>query len=138
MLLPNYVCLASKLKILEIYRVQLPKGGSNEELLLSCLSLEILRVHFCNHKHIRTLLISAPQLKKLVLENRASCNNGSCKLQISTRNLKSLVLKGSLYEDDSLENLSSLECVKFESPVLVDAGMLIKVLQGLHNATILE
>ncbi|KAF5175499.1 F-box/FBD/LRR-repeat protein [Thalictrum thalictroides] len=138
MQLPKTVCLAPKLKILEIDGVELPNGLLNEELVLSCLSLEILRIHYCNHKHIRSLHICAPQLKKLVLENRSIGSNGFCKLQISTSNLKSLVLKGSLYEDYSLENLTSLECAKFESSALVDAGIVIKVLEGLHNATALE
>ncbi|KAF9597797.1 hypothetical protein IFM89_021882 [Coptis chinensis] len=137
---PNSICLAPKLKTLELESVRLPEGNSICEVVFSCPMLENLSIIYCDHSHIYMLNISALQLKNLKIQNTVECGNSSCFISISAPNLTSLRLKGSLYANYYLENLSSLvdakiECLLYER---VYPQLLIKILRGLQNATSLE
>ncbi|KAL5718454.1 hypothetical protein ACHQM5_011355 [Ranunculus cassubicifolius] len=138
--IPRYMRVAPHLRTIELSSTRLPYGKTNRDLNLKCPSLENLTIRHCDHRHLRVLEISAPQLKTLVLENQPSDHTSTCQLQISTPSLLSVVLKGTTYKEYSFTNLESLVNAKFDldEKYPVEAGMLYQVLNGFSNVRNLQ
>ncbi|KAF9608569.1 hypothetical protein IFM89_010001 [Coptis chinensis] len=134
--LPSSMCLASQLKTLELSHVLLPKGNLDGELVLSYPILENLCLKRCDLGHIATLNISAPRLENLVVKNKY--RDSPCKIKVSAPKLASFLLKGWLFGDYSLHNLSSLVNAQLDSPDEIHPKLLNKILKGLYNATSIE
>ncbi|KAL5718375.1 hypothetical protein ACHQM5_011282 [Ranunculus cassubicifolius] len=134
---PESICFAPKLKILHLESVRLSNGNSSGELKLCCPLLEDLILDDCDHGNLNILDISTPQLKNLVIKMWGYC---SCKINLRTPNLKSLFLRGYLYEEYSVENvLLSLASARIELPSCpMDLEPLTGILKGLHNVANLE
>ncbi|KAF5207479.1 F-box/LRR-repeat protein [Thalictrum thalictroides] len=136
LLIPHSLFLDAHLKSLSLSYVRLPEV---KVLTLSCSVLENLTISYCCHKHVKILKISAPELTNLELNNDRYTINNTCKLQVSTPNLTSLLLTGTMYQGYSFENLSSLVKSKIECHEVPDnADFLRNILEGLHNVTTLE
>ncbi|PIA56865.1 hypothetical protein AQUCO_00700906v1 [Aquilegia coerulea] len=133
LLIPHSVFLDTQLKSLKLELVRLPEGN----LTLSCSVLEKLTISYCDHSDVKLLNICAPKLNTLELKNDHDYND-TCKLRISTPNLKSLLLKGSMYMSYSFNKLSSLVKAKFECYEVPDVDIMRKILGSLNNATTLE
>lgn len=127
--IPQSINSASHLQTLQLYGATLSKNISNDEVEIRCPVLERLTIRNC--RYLGDLIISAPHLKKLVVENKTSTLNISCEIRISTPKLISLVLKGALFKDYSLTNLGSLVNAEVEFDETVDAQILINILRGL-------
>ncbi|PIA56799.1 hypothetical protein AQUCO_00700863v1 [Aquilegia coerulea] len=90
--MPDSLFSDTQLKSLHLEFVALPKS---ELVTLSCSVLENLIIRYCDHDNRQKLLnISAPKLTYLELTNDG--RNDKCKLQISTPNLISLILRENL------------------------------------------
>lgn len=130
--IPQSINSASHLQTLQLYGATFSKNISNDEVEIRCPVLERLTIRNC--RYLGDLIISAPHLKKLEVENETWTLNRSCEIKISTPKLISLVLKGALFKDYSLTNLGSLVNAEVELDEPVDAQILISILRGLYNA----
>ncbi|PIA34076.1 hypothetical protein AQUCO_03900172v1 [Aquilegia coerulea] len=132
--LPNSMCSATRLRILKLETVILPKGDPNGELVLTCPVLEEMFLKYCSHHDLKILSICAPQLNNLVISN---CRAASCKIKICSPNLSSLKLILACYKDYFLGNLSSLVTAEIDASQL-STKFLVRVLNGLCNVKTLK
>ncbi|KAL5711793.1 hypothetical protein ACHQM5_014034 [Ranunculus cassubicifolius] len=117
--LPSSMCTALRVKRLDLEGVKFPDGNSNGELIVSWLSLEVVRIGFCDFTHIQTLTISAPRLKIFDLSSRDE--DDSFKLNISCPNLKLL----------SWASGSSMDCSPVKIPAIVKADIIVFIRDNL-------
>ncbi|KAL5711792.1 hypothetical protein ACHQM5_014033 [Ranunculus cassubicifolius] len=117
--LPSSLCMASELKRLELKGIKFPNGNRKGELIVSWSNLEVARIEFCDFTHIRTLTISAPQLK--IFNFRSHDKEGSFQLNISCPNLKSL----------SWASGCSMDCSPMKIPTMVSADIIVFIRNNL-------
>ncbi|KAF5207335.1 hypothetical protein FRX31_003081 [Thalictrum thalictroides] len=138
-LLPITMCSAQHIIILKLVDVTFPDADSDGQLILSCPILKVLVMKNCEINHLKTLLVSTPQLEhiKLCIENSSL----DCKKNLCCPMLKSLYWRGKYADEISIMNYSALTrvtlkdlgycCLGFEAQL-----MFIKCL--FENAKVLK
>ncbi|PIA62350.1 hypothetical protein AQUCO_00200385v1, partial [Aquilegia coerulea] len=106
LILPETKRLFNHIKILCLEWVVLC-GEDSGDLLWDFPLMEKLSMINIQHMHLDSITISAPRLRYLLVESNYAYAE-DCKLNIRAPNLTTLKLKGHLYKDYSLKNLSSL------------------------------
>ncbi|KAL5698937.1 hypothetical protein ACHQM5_029906 [Ranunculus cassubicifolius] len=136
--LPSTICLASRIITLKLEYVKLPEGNAADgELVLSCPSLENLTILSCDDSHLKTLTISAPNLKMLDFIHEIRYKDGF-KIKICCRNIRSFTCFCGGNVDISLVDLVALDSAHISisgknSDKNLYAQLLIKILRGIHN-----
>ncbi|PIA52170.1 hypothetical protein AQUCO_01000211v1 [Aquilegia coerulea] len=138
----TFKSLLAQVKSLTLDAVRFEKANNDEsnEILVSSHVLEILKLEDCDYSGYDKLIISTPNLKKLVVIDDAIDYDGGteyCVIKICAQKLKVLQIKGYKYEDYMLESLESLEnaVVDIEDGSGEDlARCLANILKGLYNA----
>ncbi|PIA56059.1 hypothetical protein AQUCO_00700416v1, partial [Aquilegia coerulea] len=134
--------LSGQIKYLTLDKVRF--RGENNELILSSNAMENLIIKECDFGYESRFTINAPNLNKLTVDGKDSSSTANSRIRICAQNLMVLLIKGSMYQDYSLENVSSLVTAfidvyevtgLFASHLKVDlAKQFSNLLKGLHNA----
>ncbi|KAL5720835.1 hypothetical protein ACHQM5_013466 [Ranunculus cassubicifolius] len=142
--LPQRICSAPRIKILKLEYVKLPEGNADGVLDLSCPLLEKLYMLSCDDSHLKLLTISAVLLTHLEFAKEYYCDESSCKINICSPNLVSILCFGCGYLDISVVNLPALVSADInmsrydKTDKEVHLKLLVKVLKGVHKARVLK
>ncbi|KAF5176045.1 hypothetical protein FRX31_034366 [Thalictrum thalictroides] len=102
--------ISCSIKSLNLQKLELPNGNDDKEFILSCPVLEVLILHDCDYRHLRSFTISCSSLKRLDMNSLQSLsgNTVSCSLNICSPNLTSFAYKSWKFKDIAICNLSAL------------------------------